>query len=397
MIKETTQSFLAKIFKKFPENLDKFDYSEVEYTLAVNKIKLRCKLCDHKFEQEANSHTRGVGCPCCARNQKLTTESFINKATEVHGNLYDYSLVKYTSAKDKVKIICELHGTFEQNSNNHLKGSGCPKCFGKFTSNYKDFSEKARTKHNDLYEYPLFEYKSAHTKAPIICKVHGLFHQSPANHLQGQGCPKCADSYPLDTTTFINRASEKHNGFYDYSKSYYISAKQVLTITCPIHGDFDQDASGHLAGNGCPSCRKDTSKGGVSIRSLLKRTSKYRQIPSNLYFLEILDGKGTVKIGKGKSPITRSYNIKAESGFDCNVIYQIPASSSDVLFVEQYLQDLLKERRSDIKGFAGYTECFFLSNEETTDAIEFAEFLLKDTSSIESYYRDLYKIEEKSN
>lgn len=54
--------------------------------------------------------------------------SFKEKSSKIHNNHYDYSLVVYKDSKTKVKIICSIHGVFEQTPNNHLKGSGCPKC-----------------------------------------------------------------------------------------------------------------------------------------------------------------------------------------------------------------------------------------------------------------------------
>jgi|688.fasta_scaffold15031_28 hypothetical protein len=57
------------------------------------------------------------------------TEYFINKAKEVHGDKYDYSLVEYNYTKSKVKIICKKHGVFEQSPFHHIKSnSGCFKC-----------------------------------------------------------------------------------------------------------------------------------------------------------------------------------------------------------------------------------------------------------------------------
>lgn len=52
---------------------------------------------------------------------KLTTEEFIKRAKEVHGDKYDYSFVEYVNSSTKVKIICPKHGIFEQTPNKHLK------------------------------------------------------------------------------------------------------------------------------------------------------------------------------------------------------------------------------------------------------------------------------------
>ena len=54
--------------------------------------------------------------------KRLTTEEFISKAREVHGDRYDYSKVEYKNAKTKVKIICPIHGVFEQSPDAHLHG-----------------------------------------------------------------------------------------------------------------------------------------------------------------------------------------------------------------------------------------------------------------------------------
>lgn len=60
--------------------------------------------------------------------KKLTTEEFIKKAVEIHGDKYDYSNVHYVNAKTKVKIICTIHGEFLQEPSNHLQGQGCKAC-----------------------------------------------------------------------------------------------------------------------------------------------------------------------------------------------------------------------------------------------------------------------------
>jgi hypothetical protein len=52
------------------------------------------------------------------------------------------------------------------------------------------------------------------------------------------------------TKIFIEKATTKHNNKYIYTKSNYITAKTKLTITCPIHGDFEQTPTNHLAGKG---------------------------------------------------------------------------------------------------------------------------------------------------
>lgn len=60
--------------------------------------------------------------------KRLTTPEFIEKARKIHGDKYDYSKVKYIDSNTKVTIICPIHGEFEQRPANHISGQGCPKC-----------------------------------------------------------------------------------------------------------------------------------------------------------------------------------------------------------------------------------------------------------------------------
>ena len=61
--------------------------------------------------------------------KKLTTEEFIKKAKEIHGDKYDYSKVEYKTMHTKVCIICPEHGEFWQTPFKHIKEKqGCPSC-----------------------------------------------------------------------------------------------------------------------------------------------------------------------------------------------------------------------------------------------------------------------------
>lgn len=85
----------------------------------------------------------------------MTTLEFIDKAQQIHGNKYDYSLVEYINSTTKVKIICSEHGVFEQSPNTHLRGSGCQKCIGRFKLTTQDFINEAQQVHGNKYNYSL--------------------------------------------------------------------------------------------------------------------------------------------------------------------------------------------------------------------------------------------------
>tara|TARA_B100000900_G_scaffold143546_1_gene121701 strand:+ start:40 stop:747 length:708 start_codon:yes stop_codon:yes gene_type:complete len=148
---------------------------------------------------------------------KLTTEQFIEKAREVHGDKFDYSLTKYIGRHYKLKIICPEHGEFERVAGAHLRGvTGCGKCsLYKRTKTAEQFIEKAREVHGDKYDYSMVEYIRTSTKVKIICPQHGEFEQIPKNHLQGAGCNDCSEY-----SNWYNRA--KRSKSFDSFKAYFV-------------------------------------------------------------------------------------------------------------------------------------------------------------------------------
>ena len=139
-------------------------------------------------------------CPEChkEKTEKRKTERFINKAEIVHGDTYDYSLVEYKTTRDKIKIICKIHGVFEQQPDSHLQNHGCPKCAKEYVLSFRrltknEFVERSKAIHDDKYDYSLVVYKNNSTPVKIICPIHGVFKQKPVCHLNMKhGCRKCA-------------------------------------------------------------------------------------------------------------------------------------------------------------------------------------------------------------
>ena len=125
-----------------------------------------------------------------------------------------------------------------------------------------EFIEKAKVIHGNKYDYSKVDYKGNAKNVEIICKIHGPFIKSPANHLKGQGCPICAlkernKKLSSNTEDFIERAKELHGEKYDYSKVNYKNSTTKVEIICPKHGPFLQVHSSHLAGNGCDKCARE--------------------------------------------------------------------------------------------------------------------------------------------
>jgi hypothetical protein len=131
--KLTLQQFLDKSNKK---HNNFYDYSLANYISAIIKVKIICPK-HGLFEQQPNNHLFGQGCIWCMGDnvrsaRKFTKEQWIEKFRKVHGDRYDYSLLKIGEGAgntSKIIIICSKHGEFLQMPNAHLHmKNNCPYC-----------------------------------------------------------------------------------------------------------------------------------------------------------------------------------------------------------------------------------------------------------------------------
>jgi hypothetical protein len=226
--------------------------------------------------------------------KRTSTSEFIQKSEKIHQGRYDYSLVVYIKNNQKVKIICPSHGIFEQTPVNHLSGGGCVVCWNQKRKNDSNcrssreaFIEKASVIHHAVYDYSLVEYTNVHTNVKIICKIHGIFEQTPGNHLSRKTkCPQCSLNNMTLTVEqqenarmkFIQKANNVHQRRYDYSLVKYISCSKKVKIICPNHGTFEQTPDKHIYGKsptGCPQCSPSVSRPEINWLNVLGIT--YRQ------------------------------------------------------------------------------------------------------------------------
>jgi hypothetical protein len=209
---------------------NKYDYSLVEYINSYTKIKIICPI-HGEFFQTPGAHLFGLGCKKCGYNinKTLTLIEFIEKAKQVHGNKYNYSKTVYIKYHLKIKIICPIHGEFEQTPHRHLKGSGCNQChIDKKTFSKDEFVNLSNKIHNNKYDYSKFIYKNIRTEGIIICPIHGEILQKPQNHLRSCGCPKCGNNYSKGEEQ-IEKWLTYHNINYN-TQHTFINCKNVLLL-----------------------------------------------------------------------------------------------------------------------------------------------------------------------
>ena len=185
-------------FEKKHGNNYNYKYLEEDYKNSTTKVRIICK--EHGvFKQLPSEHKNGSGCPFCSKTKKLTQDEVILRFIKKHNDRYDYSFVEYTTWSNHVKIICPEHGLFEQSPSNHTKGAGCPTCAKilkskKLRKPIENILEDFNEVHSNKYKYLNLDtdYKNSYSKIKIVCKEHGVFKQQGyAHYIAGHGCPNC--------------------------------------------------------------------------------------------------------------------------------------------------------------------------------------------------------------
>lgn len=251
-----------------------FNYSKVEYVNNNTKVIINCPV-HGDFEQIPRSHTFGIGCKLCKFDSyKHTQKDIVKEFSKVHGNQYDYSLVKYNNSHQKVDIICLEHGIFKQTPEKHKRGHGCRKCNIRFSLD--KVLEHFKLTHGDRYDYSHVKYISDNIKIKIICREHGLFEQTPSNHKKNKGCPRCDKSFKLNQEDVITQFKNTHGDKFDYSKTIYLTNHEKVTIICAAHGEFKQTPASHKSGTGCPNCKSSKGENKLNL-FLIKNKIEFKQ------------------------------------------------------------------------------------------------------------------------
>ena len=167
--------------------------------------------------------------------KRLTLPLFVKRSRILHRNKYDYSKTNYTNSKEKITIICPIHGEFQQTPNGHLTGYGCLKCGrvevgGQFRKPVANFVATANKIHHSKYDYSGVIYTKTSHPVTITCPIHGKFLQAPAYHLLGQGCPRCR----------ISKGETRIESFLTSHRIVYLSQKMFADCRDirPLKFDF---------------------------------------------------------------------------------------------------------------------------------------------------------------
>lgn len=251
-----------------------YDYSKSDYINCNTKLIVICKL-HGEFMITPTHHLRRIGCAICgtirtSNANRLSTSEFIERAIKIHNGKYDYSKLIYIDSKSDICVICNIHGEFMQNANNHLCGSGCDKCAFEYRGlllrlTSQEFIEKANRIHNNKYDYTKIEYHTTQSLLTIICHEHGEFQQKAGAHLNGYGCTPCgyrdlSNATRCTQDEIIQKFINVHGNRYNYNDVSYTIYNAYVKIICKEHGIFNQTPHAHIVGQGCPQCARQNNR-----------------------------------------------------------------------------------------------------------------------------------------
>lgn len=216
----------------------------------------------------------------------------------------------------------------------------------------------------NLCDFNKYRFVTALSYTTVTCKKHGDY-QTKHNWLLSRGhhCMKCTEGVRtkhknLGTSEFIKRSKAKFGDTYNYDKTVYKDCRNLVTITCKKHGDFEVTAYCHSNGEqGCQMCGDDREKVAYS---------KKHTNGSFVYVMAIETGEEVLyKIGLSTRPKRRLSTIRKESGYGVELLHtEFFKDSEQAWDMESMLLEEFKDKQVSCGNkFKGHTECFQLTSE----------------------------------
>lgn len=343
---------------------DRFDYSKVNFTTTKKNITL---IDSDGIEYNFYARSLLEGCVPTIRSAVDKNKAFEVLARKIHGDKYDYSKSIYVSRNNKIDIICKKHGLFSQIAGTHLSGSGCNVCNPpKDKISTLKFIEKLKLSNPEIKL--IGKYKNYNTKVLVEDKFGNRFNVYPQTILNGitPDFSTCIDKNKL----FIFKAKLIHGDKYCYDKTIYKNSTSNVKIICRDHGVFTQSPANHLQGSGCAKCRdannaklKQSDIPGFTLRSWIQQSENSSNFESYKVYVILCfgDGEEFIKIGRTFTSLHNRFSKHSNLPYEYLVISIIESDAHHIFHLENKLKRICREHKYLVKKqFHGMHECFTL-------------------------------------
>ncbi|MDG1117236.1 MAG: hypothetical protein P8N72_08920 [Flavimaricola sp.] len=251
---------------------DKFCRRVISALLATNPCPECARIAQHNFPQDAESLKRAI---LLGLGPGYTVQPF-----------------EYAGRNTEVVLHCDIseHPSFKRIVGNISRVRGCPKCGQEAASKKRQEAIRRHAKrsrvdrfeawlaaaietHGEKFDYSNVDYQTAREKVNILCSVHGLFSQSPADHLAG-GCRKCADADLKGRYT--DEFFEKHpEAGYQPALLYYLRLRFHEVGFYKVGITINDVAKRHAMLNTVPGLKFDTlAEAPMTLREAYEREQK---------------------------------------------------------------------------------------------------------------------------
>lgn len=212
------------------------------------------------------------------------------------------------------------------------------------------------------YDYSKVNYKNTMTNVKIVCPLHGIFEQRPHNHIiLKQGCSYCSGKKKHTIETVKEKLNQIHLNKYIYNFDKYINNKQVIEIVCPDHGTFLQKVNTHMSGHGCPSCK--TERSGWTRLKFKNHCLKNNNGLGIFYIIQCFnETEEFYKIGITSRSIQVRYSSQRDMPYSYKICQEIEGDPLVLWDFERELKNYFKSiYYRPLKDFPGSkSECFKL-------------------------------------
>lgn len=353
-----------------------YDYSKSVYVNSKSLIIIGCPV-HGDVQVNPNRHKNGSGCKRCASKKhsifkSIDKDLYFKEVDKVHNYKYDYSKTEdFKTTHNKITIGCPIHGDFIQVAHTHKKGAGCEKCSyierGKDKAiSFEEYLKRATQRFGNKYRYLKNSYINISGDITYTCDIHGDVTQNAKVHLLSRGCSKCfRKNEKSNTEDFIEKSKIKHNNFYTYPKTIYgKSNRDSVIITCPFHGEFEQQANTHLNGGGCKTCaniKSNIGYGGLTKEDI----ENSKSISCSFYLLKFnLMNISYYKIGISTNMKDRINKLKGAHKANIEVLKILDSNLFDCAKIEGELLKKYKKynKKGEVPfGIEGSTECLSIN------------------------------------
>ena len=276
--------FLKTVRDRFGDDTFEYPNIEEEYKNSHSKITIKCKKCGNVFTKIACDHITSEkgGCKICYKKsfEKYYTYENLLKLNVLNLNIKPFEGEK--EYREKMVVICPIHGEYEIKIQSFLKGKGkCKKCSGKKARIVDEFKKMFNAKYSDELYCNFDEYINMNTPITFKCKKCGhIFKRMPTVILSWNYklvCPSCSKKLQSQERThsteyFINKIKDIHGeNAFDLTNVVYTGYDEPITMKCNKCGKYITRNAGYfISGHGCPYHFNNRSKSELEIAEYIK-------------------------------------------------------------------------------------------------------------------------------